>query len=296
MPREPKQISRRKLQSIFGLSLAAIFYAQYQLSDGPAVVISPRAPVVLAAETINVDPFERLIRHDPLEALIQARTQHLHEVTDYECVMVKQERLSSGMSEEQEIKVKFRHEPFSVYMDWVRNPGLADRVLYVKGRWTDPKAKNPEERELALAQPGKIAQLFVKSLKQPVRGRMARKSSRRYLDEFGFQNTLILLIKYCQIAKERGELSLEYCGESRFDGRDVWMVRRRLPYVGEGGPYPDRTAEILIDKGYRVPVAVYCYSDDEKQPQNLLGKYEYRSVRMRAGLTEKDFEPSTYGM
>ena len=43
-------------------------------------------------------------------------------------------------------------------------------------------------------------------------------------------------------------------------------------------------------------MAVYCYSDDAKQPCNLLGKYEYRSIRMRAGLTDKDFEPSTYGM
>lgn len=296
MPREPRPISRRKLQFFFGLALAGIFYLQYQLSDDAAVVIAPRAPVVLAAETVNIDPFDKLIRRDPLAALLEARAQHLREVSDYECVMVKQEHLPSGMSDEQEIRVKFRQEPYSVFMDWLRNPGLANRALYVKGRWTDPKAKDPEERELAVAQPGKIAQLFVKSVKQPIRGRLARRSSRRSLDDFGFQRTLDLLIKYCQMAKEHGELSLEFCGESRFDGRPVWVIRRRLPYTGEDGIYPDRTAEILIDKQYRVPVAIYCYSDDEKQPQNLLGKYEYRSIHMRAGLTDKDFEPATYGM
>lgn len=296
MPQRPIHITRRKLQFLFGLALAAIFYAQYQLSEDPAVVIGPRAPVVLAAETLSVDPFEQLIRHDPLSALIEARARHLREVTNYECVMIKQELLPSGMSEEQEIKVKFRHEPYSVFMDWQRNPGLASRALYVKGRWTDPTAKNPEERDLAVAQPGKIAQLFLKSIKQPVRGNLARRSSRHYLDEFGFQKTLDMLIKYCDIAKSKGELVLDFCGESRFDGRPVWVLRRRLPYTGQCGAYPDRTAEILIDKEYRVPVGVYCYSDDEKQPCNLLGKYEYRGVRMGAGLTDKDFEPSTYGM
>jgi hypothetical protein len=296
MPREPRPITRRRLQLFFGIALAAIFYFQYQWGDDADVVITPRAPVVHAAETVGDDPFERLIRQAPLAALIEARARHQREVTNYECIMVKQELLPSGMSEEQEIKVKFRQEPYSVFMDWIRNPGLANRALYVKGRWTDPKAKDPNERELAVAQPGKIAQLFVKSVKQPIRGKLAHRSSRRSMDDFGFQKTLDLLIKYCHLAKERGELSLEFCGESRFDGRPVWVIRRRLPYTGPKGEYPDRTAEFLIDKQHRVPVAVYCYSDDEKQPQNLLGKYEYRSVRMGAGLTDRDFEPSTYGM
>jgi len=251
---------------------------------------------VLAAEAVNGDPFETLIRHDPLAAMIESRAQHIRQVLDYECVMVKQELLPAGMSKEQEIRVKYRSEPYSVYMEWQRNPGLAARVLYVKGRWTDPTTGNPEERELAVAQPGIIARIFVKSVKQPIHGQLARKSSRRSLDEFGFQRTLDRLIKICELGRSRGELALEFCGESRFDDRPVWVIRRRLPYTGEGGTYPDRTAEILVDKAYRVPVAVYCYSDDDRQPKNLIAKYEYRSIRMRAGLTESDFEPETYGM
>jgi hypothetical protein len=295
MPQEPKSITRRKLQLFFALVLGALLYAQFQLDDSPVVVLNHRTPTVLASEAAPVDSFERLIRTNPLEALKAARARHLHDVTDYECVMVKQELLPSGMSDEQEIRVKHRHAPFSVYMDWLRNPGLAERVLYVRGKWTDPGAKQGE-RELAIAQPGKIAQLFVKSVKQPVRGKLAKKQSRRFLDEFGFASTLDMLIRYCDLAAQRGELSLEYCGESRFDGRNVWVIRRTLPYSGEGGTYPDRIAEVYIDKEYRVPVAVYCFSSDERIPSHLLGKYEYRSVRMKAGLTDKDFDPATYGM
>src|SRR2546425_10088239 len=102
MSPKPIRLTRRKLQFIFGSVLAAIFYIQYQLSDDVAVVVRPRTPVVLAAETVNIDPFEKLIRHDPLAALVEARSRHLHEVSDYECVMVKQELLPSGMSEDQE--------------------------------------------------------------------------------------------------------------------------------------------------------------------------------------------------
>jgi hypothetical protein len=156
------------------------------LSDGPAVVLSPPAKVLLAAESVGIDPFEKLLRNDPLAALIDARARHVREVSDYQCVMVKQELLPSGMSEEQEVNVKFRAEPYSVFMEWTRNPGLASRALYVKGRWTDPSASDPAERDLAVAQPGKIAQLFVKSIKQPVHGGLAKRTSRRFIDDFGF--------------------------------------------------------------------------------------------------------------
>jgi hypothetical protein len=296
MPISPKQSRFRKLKFFFGLCLAAMLYAQLQFRGDNEVVLSPVSPIVLAAETVAADPFEKLIRTDPLAALMEARSHHVRDVRDYQCVMIKQEILPSGMSEEQEIDVKFRAQPYSVMMHWLRNPGLAERVIYVKDRWIDEDADQPELRQLAVAQPGKVAQMFLKSIKQPIHGTMAKKASRRYLDDFGFARTLDMLVRYCEIARDKGELKLEFRGESHFDGRPVWVVRRTLPYTGETGIYPDRIAEIYIDKELRVPVAVYCYSGDDRTPQQLLGKYEYRNVRFQAGLTEQDFDPLTYGM
>lgn len=294
---KPRMIfTRSRLQLVFGLCLAGILYSQFDYGARAQVAVSPVTPVAVAAERVDANPFEKLIRNDPLAALMDARANHVRHVQQYECVMVKQEALPSGMSKEQEIEVKFRYQPFSVYMNWIRNPGLADRVIYVKNRWIDAEADSPEEREMAVAQPGKIARLFVKSVQQPIRGKMARKASRRFLDEFGFQRTLDLLIKYSELAKSRNELKLEFLGESRFDGRPIWVVRRTLPYTGPDGIYPDCTAEIFIDQEHKVPVAVYSYADRDRQPENLLGKYEYRNIRFATGLTDRDFEPSTYGM
>lgn len=288
--------SRRRPRITMSLLLITMLCVQYQLNADPDAQVVLPEPVVTVAKTAAGDPFESLLRRDPLAALIEARTDHLREVTDYECVMVKQEQLPSGMSKEQEIKVKFRHEPYSVYMEWQRNQDQASRVIYVKGRWSDLTAEDPNDRELAVAQPGVIARIFVKSVKRPIHGQLAKKTSRRCIDDFGFQKTLDRLIAVSELAKANGELSLVFHGESQFDNRPVWVLRRRLPYDGEGGTYPDRIAEILIDKEYRVPVAIYCYSEIDRHPRNLIAKYEYRSIRMQVGLTEKDFEPGTYGM
>lgn len=295
MPPNPQEKAHRRIQLIFGLVLGVLLYVELSRHDSTPVV-SPRSAAVLAVPRIADDPFAKLIRDDPLSALIESRARHIREVKDYRLTMVKQEMLPSGMSSEQEMNVKFRQEPFSVVMHWVRNAGLANRLIYVEGRWTDSDAESVAESKLALCQPGAVVQLFKKSLKIPIHGALAKRTARRSVDEFGFKRTLDLLIKYCQIAQSRDELDLSLAGASYFDGRPVWVVRRRLPYTGDAGIYPDRTAVIFIDKKYRIPVAVYCYSDDKEEPEKLLGKYEYRNIVFNVGLSDADFDPQTYGM
>ncbi len=296
MPPKIVRPNHRRLQVICALALGGILYAEFAMDDDHVPIINRGVPFALADDKRIETPFEDLIRNNPLAALIHARDRLVRESRDYTCNFVKQERIGAGLSAEQEIEVKFRPEPYSVMMHWIRNEGMAKRVVYVKGRWIDEDATNPELREQAVCMPGKGLHLLVKSIKQPINGTIAKKSSRRAIDEFGFRRALDLLVQYCEIAQERGELKLEFRGETRFDGRPVWLVRRHLPYTGEGGLYPDQIAEIYVDQEFHVPVAVYCYSDSEARPDKLLGKYEYRSIRFNVGLSERDFDPSTYGM
>ncbi len=234
---------------------------------------------------------EQLLRDDPLAALIEARKRLIQEHRNYTCNFIRQERLPSGMTAEQEMEVKFRAQPYSVVIEWIRNTGLVDRVIYVKDKWVDHGAEDPALRQLVLAQPSSLAGFFIKSTKQPVRGTYARRSSRHFIDEFGFERTLQAFIKYCRRAAQRGELELEFKGENDFGGRPVWLVRRQLPYTPGDGVYPDRLADMYIDKEHEVPVAIYCYSDDDRKPRNLLGKYEFSNIRFDVRLTEADFEP-----
>ncbi|MCA9222587.1 MAG: DUF1571 domain-containing protein, partial [Planctomycetales bacterium] len=235
-----------------------ILYAQLSM-ESPKPVINTGAPVVYAEPPVTADPFENLLREDPFAGLVEARDRLVRNARDYTCTFVKQERIDGEITEEQETDIKFRSEPFSVVMEFTRNAGLAKRAIYVKGKWRDETAEDESLRELALCQPAKGLSLFLKSIKQPIHGALAKKTSRRAIDEFGFQRSLDLLIKYSGIAKEAGELQLEFVGETRFDGRDVWLVRRTLPYTSAEGPYPDRVANIYVDCQLRVPVAVYTY-------------------------------------
>ena len=243
-----------------------------------------------------VSPFESLLATDPLGAMRKLHAEAQAAANEYTCLFTRQERLSSGVGPDQDIRVKFRPTPHSVQMEFVRNPKLVKRVIYVDGRWRDESASDPELRDQALVQPHGLAGVLIKSLKQPIRGTMAKRSGRRSIDQFGFVRAMDLLVKYCETADAEGALTLTYEGVGEFEGRRVWIIKRVLPYTGPDGPYPDRVAIIYIDHEHRVPIAVHTYSADATRPEDLLGKYEYREINMSPGLTDADFDPATYGL
>ncbi len=49
--------------------------------------------------------------------------------------VIKQERLNGALGKEQWVDVKFMEGPFSVAMKWVKNPPVADRLLFVEDKY-----------------------------------------------------------------------------------------------------------------------------------------------------------------
>ncbi|MCB9856074.1 MAG: DUF1571 domain-containing protein [Phycisphaerales bacterium] len=253
-------------------------------------------PPAVAAVASPTDGFEAMLKRDPLEALRQLHQEFAAADRSYTCVFTRQEMLSSGMGPEQDVSVKFRSEPYSVAMEFTRNPGLVKRALFVKGKWRDETADEEELKDQALVQPAGMAGLLIKSLKQPIRGPLARKTGRRAIDQFGFERAIDLLVKYCDQAKAEGALTLTYEGEADFKGRRVWVIKRMLPYTGPDSGYPDLVAMIYIDQEHHVPIAIHTFSDTKCDAEHLIGKYEYRDIDFNADITDADFEPATYGL
>ena len=174
-------------------------------------------------------------------------------------------------------------------MKWVFNAGDAAHVTYIKDRWVDGKG-----RELAWCKPaGAIASLFISKIKMPIHGKFAERASRRTIDQFGFLNTLDLIIRYSQKAADEGILNLRYLGGSAYAGRPTFVFERVLPYTGQERPYPDRLLVFHIDREYLLPTACLSYADDAGH--DLLGKYIITDVTFNNGFTDKDFDPDTLG-
>ena len=285
--------SDRTRRAIVGLLLTASLGVQcHQLSrraPQQSDPISVERVYAAAVVTSVINENEELARSDPLAFLHHCRQNYLRKYHDYACTFTKQERIGSNITAEQETLVKYREDPYSVNMRFVRNRGDAAHVLYIAGRWQDEQGRDQAWCEPA----GAIARLFVKKILQPIRGKRAGKASRRTIDQFGFRNTLDLIIKYSERAAAAGTLDLRYVGLGTVDGRPTYVFERRLPYTGQEVPYPDRLLVFHIDRQWLLPTACYSYADDIGD--ELLGKYLLTDVSFNQGFTDADFAPELLG-
>lgn len=289
--------SNMRARLIVGGILVGLFCWQVgrsseQADDAPSIVTRSVLPpaVAYAAPTPKAGTdLGDLARSDPMGLLKVALQRCQNSVNDYTCVFTKQERIRGRLGEEQQIAVRFREEPFSVMMEWTRNPGDAKRVLYVQGQW-----QNDEGQPLAKIEPqGAIARLLVKSVLLPINGPDARAVSRRTIDQFGFSNALKLIIDYAHAATSAGQGSLTYQGEGELNGRPTWILKRTLPYTNDHGQWPDRVLVVHIDREWLLPLACYTYADDAQQV--VLAKYVFSQVELNKGLSDRDFDAAKNG-
>jgi len=224
------------------------------------------------------------VRQDPMLLVRLGRERYLREIREYRCVLLKQERLAGGLTPVQEVEVRYRETPHTVYMLWRKNADQAKRALWMQ----DPRFVDKIGRKVALVEPaGAIARLFVSELFVPIDGPEARKLSRRTIDECGFRSTFELLERYNALAQERGVLKLWFDGFGEIDGRPTYVIRRDLPYEGPNGPYPDGRMVLHLDQEWLLPVAVFSYADQAEK--ELLGSYVFTKVELNPGFADDAF-------
>ncbi len=292
-----------RLRAVLGVGLAAglalqcgrAYEARHAASPAAARAAAARpqpgqaiAAMVPAATPGAID-LEALAAADPIGFFEMALDRYDRSVRDYTCTFSKQELVGNRLTEEQVIRAMFCEKPFSVRLEWIRNEDKCSRVLYVADRWVK------DNQQLAVVEPGAIARLFVPYVMRPIHGRDAQKSSRRTIDQFGFRNSLSLILKYCKLAREQGVLeSFSYVGNDRVEGRDTLVFERRLPYTGEEGFWPDRLLVVHIDRETLLPILCVAYADDARQV--LLGRYMMTDVKLNPNLPDSVFTLQGMGL
>jgi hypothetical protein len=234
----------------------------------------------------STSPLWSLAQSDPMKLAHLGQERYQTEINDYRCVLIKQERLPAGMSDVQEVEVRFRKEPRAVYMIWLENAAEAKRALF---KPEDPRYTDDRGNLLARVEPaGSIVRLFVKDLYLPIHGERAHSASRRTMDECGFGAIFEMLSHINNLALQQGVLDLRFAGAGQVDGRPTFILVRNLPYQGQKGAYPDAHMVLHLDQEWLLPVAVESFADHEGR--NLLGRYVFTSIELNPGLTDRDFK------
>lgn len=251
-----------------------------------AAALAPMTTVAKAPRpAARLERLEKLAKSDPWALARLSRQHYQRNVREYTCTFLKQERIGGKLRDVEEIEVRFRDDPKTVYMIWKHNASQARRVLF---RDT-PEFVSDKGGKVARVEPaGALIRLIISDILMPIHGDRARQSSRRSIDDFGFRATLDLLDRYNQLGLDRGVLDLRYDGEGEVDGRPTYKITRYLPYEGPDGIWPDAKMVMHLDQEWLLPTAVYSYADREGKV--LLGSYVHTQVKVNPRLDDKAFE------
>ena len=207
---------------------------------------------------------------DPLQ-MVYACRDACKSVKDFTAVMHRQERLWGQLQPMETIFVKFRNQPFSVYMKWMKEPHKTREAIYVANQ-NDGKIVAHE-----------VAGLVNWMRKVSPNAPEARKQSHHPITEAGIGKAIESLIRVCDKAKQAGDLKLFCAGQDSFDNRPTDLLVRILPQKPE---YPYHVIILHIDKGLGLPVKFVSLNWDYEVETN----YSYTDLKLNVGLTDEDFD------
>jgi hypothetical protein len=281
-----------RVRLLVGLFLATLLCIQCtqivtadREADSRAVCISGQQFGQTSSE--GVQSLLELAHRDHVALLEHCMRHYQANYRDFTCTLTKQERLGSRLGKEQTVEAKFMQTPYSVAMHWVKNAPIADRSIYVQGKWNNQM----------MVRPTGLLSVVGPQMRKPD-DKDVMKNTLRPINKFGFQCSLESLIEVYVQARDKGDLTCEVGltgpdgQRSEFvevAGRQALVLIRLLPAKDD---YPARRTEIYIDVDYLVPVLVKGYNWNDE----LSSSYLFTDLKFNVGLTDDDFLPEANGM
>lgn len=212
-------------------------------------------------------------------SLLEKAQARIHAVSDYSARFVQHEEVNGVLGDVNEIRLKIRHEPFSVYMGWIE-PYEGREVIYVDGH---------NDNRL-LAHEGGWKRLLVPIVRLDPFGHQAMKTSRHPITEIGIAYLTDRLLEERMLEKSIPTVEVTVSEESDRDGRVCWRFEHRHT-APDGTEYGK--VVFHVDKELGIPVAcqTFDWPADDAIEGGLVESYFYGDLQLNAGLSDVDFDP-----
>ena len=220
-------------------------------------------------------------------ALVNTGIEFLRKMPDYTAQFVKQESVGGQLSNEQEIFMKVRHEPFSVYLKWLTEE-RGQEALYVDSE---------NDGEMLVRSAGWKSKLGTLSL--PPDGSIAMSKARYPITRAGMLELALMIKEYHEQDLAVGNFNrCEQLADQDFDGRSC--AGFLLEYKDTAGSPLYRKSVTLIDKEWSIPVYIKNYTwpepdqaalvDAALDEATLIEAYSYSDIKFRLQLANSDFD------
>jgi hypothetical protein len=221
----------------------------------------------------------------PLKWMEEARAAYAR-VRDYECTLVKQERIGGVLTPQDIILMKFRQSPFSVNMQWLAPRETAGQeVSFIYGR-------NNNQMQVRFA---KGIKKLVKYVNVDPFDRRVTERSRHHIYEAGIGNLIEQTIKAMENEKRLNKTQVNI-GEYSYNNRPCWRVEstrteRLRTAEGRDAFYSHRSV-LYLDKERKLPIRTENYDwpyQGGPAGGELLEVFSFVDLRLNVGLTDAAF-------
>ena len=248
---------------------------QQQQFQQPAPAGQPVAP---AANTAAGSPAAA----HPLDPEINYARQRLaameQNIQDYSCVFTKREMVDGKLLPYEQMFMKVRHKPFSVYMYFLGPEDVkGQQVVYVEG----------QNNGKMVAQPVGLKGKFGPYYLDP-NGSFAMAGQRYPITNAGFLNLTKQLIVEGMRDRQYPECEVKQYKGAKVAGRTCTVTEITHPQLPQ---FQYHKARIFVDDEWNIPIRLESYLWPQQpggQPP-VLEEYTYSNLKFNNGFTDADF-------
>ncbi len=224
-----------------------------------------------ADEAAKEHPLVPAIRHAKV-CLEKARV-----MKGYECVFAKKEVVDDEMIA-QTMKMKVRHQPFSVYM-YFQEPSEGREVIYVEGQ---------NEGKLLVHETGLASLIGTLALAPDDSKVMAE--NRYPITKAGLANMVSTIISQWETESKYGEYDVKYFEDAKVGEYQCRVIESSHPQPRR--QFPFHMTRLWIDEksGLAVRVQQFGFPKKKDAKAPLMEDYTFTSIKPDVRLTDRDFD------
>jgi len=225
---------------------------------------------------------------DPALKIARDGLKHIQEnVFDYECILIKRERVGNTLNDEEYMFAKVRNRkteqkiPLSVYLRFLKPEAVkGQECLWVEGK---------NNGKLIGHQGGRLGKLTPSVWLDP-HGPIAMRGNRYPITEMGVENLVIKLLEKGERDRKQGECEVKFYDDAKINKRPCLLIEVKHPIPRDHFDF--HIAQIYLDKELNVPIryAAYMWPETEGGKPLLLEEYTYVNMKLNVGLKDEDFD------
>lgn len=196
-------------------------------------------------------------------------------ISSYTAVFYKQQRVAGELLPEETIHLKFRKNPYSLYMKWIKAPHKGSELLYVAG-WNENRVR---------AHRGGLLRFFTRNL-DPMDPRLMA-DNLRPVTSVGIGYLLEIVATNIRRAITFNELEFFVRGRETVYGRNTQILEVVFPKKS-ARDYDGYRYFINQDVESKILLRIRVYDQDDQ----LIENYGYENLDLNAPLVDVDFDPN----